>query len=104
YRQSCAHADLPSLPTRRSSDLASSPDRYSASRRGMSVVGLQSPKRLPLMVFFHRVATWAGSWIVRSRNPPPIEVSTRVPALPMIDRKSTRLNSSHVKISYAVFC
>src|SRR5690606_42037848 len=23
---------------------------------------------------------------------------------PMVDRKSTRLNSSHVKISYAVFC
>src|SRR5436309_4654222 len=27
-----------------------------------------------------------------------------VPALRSIDRKSTRLNSSHVKISYAVFC
>src|SRR5690606_39635211 len=26
------------------------------------------------------------------------------PALTEIDRKSTRLNSSHVKISYAVFC
>src|SRR5690606_10867294 len=25
-------------------------------------------------------------------------------AVPLIDRKSTRLNSSHVKISYAVFC
>src|SRR5690554_7155919 len=24
--------------------------------------------------------------------------------LPIIDRKSTRLNSSHVRISYAVFC
>src|SRR5690606_42153133 len=24
--------------------------------------------------------------------------------LPFLDRKSTRLNSSHVKISYAVFC
>src|SRR5690606_41165561 len=27
-----------------------------------------------------------------------------LPALPGPDRKSTRLNSSHVKISYAVFC
>src|SRR5690606_39923107 len=26
------------------------------------------------------------------------------PALAFVDRKSTRLNSSHVKISYAVFC
>src|SRR5690606_10920217 len=25
-------------------------------------------------------------------------------SFPLIDRKSTRLNSSHVKISYAVFC
>src|SRR5436309_3867214 len=30
--------------------------------------------------------------------------SEPVPLLHMIDRKSTRLNSSHVKISYAVFC
>src|SRR5699024_12750473 len=28
----------------------------------------------------------------------------RYPALPDQDRKSTRLNSSHVSISYAVFC
>src|SRR5690606_41720015 len=27
-----------------------------------------------------------------------------MPSLTQIDRKSTRLNSSHVKISYAVFC
>src|SRR5690606_41720111 len=27
-----------------------------------------------------------------------------VPSPPRTDRKSTRLNSSHVKISYAVFC
>src|SRR5438874_8710333 len=27
-----------------------------------------------------------------------------VPAKPGLDRKSTRLNSSHVEISYAVFC
>src|SRR5258707_4610978 len=26
------------------------------------------------------------------------------PAYPMLDRKSTRLNSSHANISYAVFC
>src|SRR5690606_41337443 len=33
----------------------------------------------------------------------PLLVTGRVPAAPS-DRKSTRLNSSHVKISYAVFC
>src|SRR5690606_39995785 len=31
-------------------------------------------------------------------------VSGFLNALPEADRKSTRLNSSHVKISYAVFC
>src|SRR5690606_40417916 len=31
-------------------------------------------------------------------------ISTTAPMLFNIDRKSTRLNSSHVKISYAVFC
>src|SRR5215813_6302080 len=42
----------------------------------------------------------------------PIDISTRLdlwmlPTVPMskaLDRKSTRLNSSHVRISYAVFC
>src|SRR5215510_15533689 len=30
--------------------------------------------------------------------------SSRIAANPTVDRKSTRLNSSHVAISYAVFC
>src|SRR5690606_39478156 len=37
-----------------------------------------------------------------------LDAVTSVPTLPAaledVDRKSTRLNSSHVKISYAVFC
>src|SRR5690606_41277083 len=33
-----------------------------------------------------------------------VEGSSRVSAFGNSDRKSTRLNSSHVKISYAVFC
>src|SRR5690606_40895185 len=31
-------------------------------------------------------------------------LTLRLPSAPDADRKSTRLNSSHVKISYAVFC
>src|SRR5690606_2876127 len=41
------------------------------------------------VVFINFWATWC---------PPCID------EMPSIDRKSTRLNSSHVKISYAVFC
>src|SRR5690606_10555446 len=43
-------------------------------------------------------------------TPPVLELDEPIPSLPPsdtgehIDRKSTRLNSSHVKISYAVFC
>src|SRR5579883_3540226 len=37
-------------------------------------------------------------WGDRDLNP------ARLPVPPRPDRKSTRLNSSHVKISYAVFC
>src|SRR3989442_7398364 len=32
------------------------------------------------------------------------DLSTLTPTDPITDRKSTRLNSSHVRISYAVFC
>src|SRR6266403_4591126 len=44
------------------------------------------------------------------RRPPPAETSAPLPARRRSpqrsrrDRKSTRLNSSHVEISYAVFC
>src|SRR5690606_39621347 len=31
-------------------------------------------------------------------------IATRTDCMATVDRKSTRLNSSHVKISYAVFC
>src|SRR6266496_5971110 len=33
-----------------------------------------------------------------------VGIATQVPLLSGEDRKSTRLNSSHVEISYAVFC
>src|SRR5688572_31658834 len=33
-----------------------------------------------------------------------LSVSVQVNPLPVVDRKSTRLNSSHSQISYAVFC
>src|SRR5690606_40467435 len=38
------------------------------------------------------------------RLPLPLALSVMEPVLSALDRKSTRLNSSHVKISYAVFC
>src|SRR5690606_41512876 len=40
----------------------------------------------------------------RNRNPMKRRVLVPEARLKPLDRKSTRLNSSHVKISYAVFC
>src|SRR5439155_26025311 len=75
------HRDLHSFPTRRSSDLRwdARRARSRAARRSASVSRRRSA---------------AGWWACS------ISWTSRLP----IDRKSTRLNSSHVAISYAVFC
>src|SRR5205814_8822648 len=69
------HRDLHSFPTRRSSDL-SNPTRRKSAPSGAS-----------------------GS-IPVAANPQSRSIGTKPPK----DRKSTRLNSSHLGISYAVFC
>src|SRR5690606_41280298 len=89
---SSLHRDLHSFPTRRSSDLTSC--------------------RAPVINSLKRICT--GNWN------PVVNPGITVNALLIFsdssgkvsaevhsffgDRKSTRLNSSHVKISYAVFC
>src|SRR5690606_40206195 len=91
----------PLFPYRRSSDLQSaSADRKVRflhpasipSRAGVSPLeGRDAPKRGPSMTRRALVRHW-------QRENVPSWNRERV------DRKSTRLNSSHVKISYAVFC
>src|SRR5436309_8277108 len=70
---------LHSFPTRRSADLSSRGNVTSWPASGASCRGSASTRIT--------ASTRRGA---RSRSP--------------TDRKSTRLNSSHVKISYAVFC
>src|SRR5690606_41716731 len=85
----CAHLDLHSFPTRRSSDLCV----YTSTRsddfyfdnfivNGEAFIDLQPPDVV----------------LVKAVSSSELEVVFSE------DRKSTRLNSSHVKISYAVFC
>src|SRR5262245_62600714 len=76
------HRDLHSFPTRRSSDL-------SASACGGMALGS----------FFG-----LGWGIGASVLPPAASIAARAPRSRRPDRKSTRLNSSHLGISYAVFC
>src|SRR5437660_7819467 len=75
------HRDLHSFPTRRSSDLR---------RRGSTGCG------------------WSAAAAAAAAATAPAErrrcACTHASAGGRADRKSTRLNSSHVAISYAVFC
>src|SRR5690349_23562628 len=80
---SAAHRDLPSFPTRRSSDLGLHTGHTWI--RGNGEIALR-----PEDVTIAEVLKPAGyrSAVIGKWG----------------DRKSTRLNSSHVEISYAVFC
>src|SRR5437773_7875151 len=80
-----ACAALHSFPTRRSSDLFPAVSRSGMAIRSFKLPRLENPKPKCLMV-----AREKG--ILSPDNHQ------------ALDRKSTRLNSSHITISYAVFC
>src|SRR5690606_41814600 len=91
-----SHRHRPSFPTRRSSDLQG-PFPHSATRRSDWSVGS-----------IGQVGEQPG---LRRRIDQQVAIGARLRMQHMMlqlarpeDRKSTRLNSSHVKISYAVFC
>src|SRR5690606_41433667 len=91
---------LHSFPTRRSSDLDA---EERLERSGVQVLrGLLQPR-----VHRHHARLDGdddeaeAEHDVRDQDGPEAELGTHVEEQ---DRKSTRLNSSHVKISYAVFC
>src|SRR5690606_40174174 len=92
------HRGLHLFPTRRSSDLS-----------GFRSANAADPPHTQLHRAMHpsppRAEATPGPPLLAPRIPPPAagrnrSRRVRAPA----DRKSTRLNSSHVKISYAVFC
>src|SRR5690606_41480308 len=97
----CALSDLHSFPTRRSSDLSPAPLLRLVVPLALFFLGQVLPARLGLATgaagggsaagtagafLFGRGCFGDGRWRWLG------------------DRKSTRLNSSHVKSSYAVFC
>src|SRR5206468_12529360 len=84
------HRDLHSFPTRRSSDLLAV-ERLSLAR-------VDSPRARRGPVARRRAAP--RSERAASRRRPRRRLRPRA----LRDRKSTRLNSSHDQISYAVFC
>src|SRR5690606_40377587 len=94
------HTYLHSFPTRRSSDLL-----YTSENKCFhSFFGIPMPLSLTSIIAFRLVqlklkqTSPCGIVYLQALE---IRLSSNIS---MIDRKSTRLNSSHVKISYAVFC
>src|SRR5690606_41428049 len=94
---------LPSFPPRRSSDLERSLDdpALKAARAAIDLV-LAGHEPWPALAVDRHWTLVASNAAVA----PLLEgVDPHLLAPPVnVDRKSTRLNSSHVKISYAVFC
>src|SRR5690606_40110322 len=92
---------LPAFPTRRSSDLVGGSE--AAFEREEHPV--PSTPELPADGFQGRHQVLAGQGVFHfvKAYPPGGRVDA-MGGIDGVDRKSTRLNSSHVKISYAVFC
>src|SRR5690606_39846018 len=96
-------ARLPAFPTRRSSDLGqlTTQQLLVGPQRGSTIliVGLDTPvgaAQIDAAEADRRAAMAGGRTLPAD--------ATRLRVDRHQDRKSTRLNSSHVKISYAVFC
>src|SRR5690606_41243955 len=87
------HRALHSFPTRRSSDLI----RVASTSCPMPCIG-RNYASAPL------ATTLSGCFRVSYRCAAAGETGWMLTLKTILDRKSTRLNSSHVKISYAVFC
>src|SRR5699024_11833863 len=94
FHASAPHRHLHSFPTRRSSDLdLSTPVLFSVIKGS---VGLH--------VIANNIHKFACGGLDTDGESRHLSQSLLVAFVPLVDRKSTRLNSSHVSISYAVFC
>src|SRR5690606_41171599 len=94
FSSSSDHPYPHSFPTRRSSDLVTDHDRDAAEQTGgagHTVGSIREQFVAAIEAAFAQVEDIGAGIAVEHVQP-------------HLDRKSTRLNSSHVKISYAVFC
>src|SRR5690606_41459133 len=93
---------LPSFPTRRSSDLFHGTRRtveaHALDRTDLHLYGKHVA--VDFLAFLRGQETFASMEELLGQFAEDLRRARELTA----DRKSTRLNSSHVKISYAVFC
>src|SRR5437868_12070203 len=92
YSGSLVHLDLPPFPTRRSSDL------HRPAEAPVATASDQSPPADPPPSDGQENSSTVFTYVIQPND------TLRELCLSLVDRKSTRLNSSHVSISYAVFC
>src|SRR5690606_42005236 len=95
---------LPSVPTRRSSDLVAAADKADAD---LAVRAARAALEGPLATqkpSERAKLLWRLADLVEAHADELAVLETLDNGKPLRDRKSTRLNSSHVKISYAAFC
>src|SRR5690606_41419699 len=90
---------LPSFPTRRSSDLVAS-DAAPLVEHTRQVVYLNDGEMVVVRRSGYEVKTIDNTPLEKEIH----QLEWDLEQIEKGDRKSTRLNSSHVKISYAVFC
>src|SRR5690625_7872448 len=88
FRSHCHHCVLHSFPTRRSSDL------IVEGMHGVYKYGTASATQIPGIEICGKTGTAENFTRINGKR---VQLTDQ-------DRKSTRLNSSHVAISYAVFC
>src|SRR5690606_41722027 len=97
----CHHPVIHSFPTRRSSDLNG---KQSAMRVAIQRAPFGSHQCPDIRIYFEIRNLGLIIAEIDLRTPlESVRTGKRAPTHGR-DRKSTRLNSSHVKISYAVFC
>src|SRR5688500_20014636 len=89
------YINIHSFPTRRSSDLYTRQQPKLLPKRRFSMSMLQT---FIATVLALAVTTGGAAYAANSSNPGDVLHGLD------LDRKSTRLNSSHLVISYAVFC
>src|SRR5206468_13097590 len=92
------------FPTRRSSDLVAPPKKQGA---GAAPAKPAVPAAPPAPAPKAPAVDANPAPPLQDETPPPADVPPEPPVpdkTPPPDRKSTRLNSSHDQISYAVFC
>src|SRR5690606_40857822 len=97
FRSRADHRALHSFPTRRSSDLGGEIVTGDDDRRAIALCDELQARRAQI----RQAAPQHVAAVERLFDIGPDHLVRDAPGE---DRKSTRLNSSHVKISYAVFC